>query len=201
MSSFQGTFKMVQSLRSINRNILVNDVVLIVEHGLPRNQWLIGRVIRTISDNKGVVRQALMKTKNRELVRPIVKLCFDPQDLTPLTPNSFLIQRSNQELPLGVYRMSSFQGTFKMVQSLVNEIWKRWQEDYLPGLITRAKWRSINRNILVNDLVLIVEQGLPRNQWLIGRVIQTISDNKGVVRQAPIKTKNRELVRPIVKLY
>ena len=41
----------------------------------PRNSWCLARVIEVITDNKGLVRVAKLKTVTTELKRPIHKLC------------------------------------------------------------------------------------------------------------------------------
>ncbi|XP_037773621.1 uncharacterized protein LOC119569620 [Penaeus monodon] len=49
------------------------------------------------------------------------------------------------------------------------------------------------------DLVLIVEQHTPRNQWRLGRVMEAIAGEDGLVRKAKVRTSSGILVRPIVK--
>lgn len=154
------------------------------------------------------VRRHLTETELRTLLaevtgflneRPLTYTSSDHKDLTPLTPNCFLIQRSNAKLPPGVYEANTLKGTYEMVQKLANDVWKLWQDDYLPGLMARAKWRSIQRNLQENDVVLVVDKGLPRNKWIVGRVLKTIPDKNGMERQARVRTAMTDLVRPVVK--
>ena len=52
----------------------------------------------------------------------------------------------------------------------------------MPHLIERSKLRTIQRNIRRGDLVLIVEDNVPRGQWRLGRVIAPIASADGLVR-------------------
>ena len=62
-------------------NLAVGDIVSVTESGLVRSQWPLGRVVKVLRGEHGVVRTAVVKMKSREYKRPTHKLC--------------LIQRSN----------------------------------------------------------------------------------------------------------
>ena len=64
----------------------------------------------------------------------------------------------------------------------------------------QTKWHGACRNIEENDLVLLISNNTPRNNWLVGRVIETYSGPDGLVRSARVRLKDTELVRPITKL-
>ena len=64
----------------------------------------------------------------------------------------------------------------------------------------REKCTRPNRNLSINDVVLIVDKGLPRNVWLMVRVLETFPDSFGHVRTARVLTKNLVLLRPVTKL-
>ena len=53
-----------------------NDVVLVIDDCLSRNNWCLGRVLETFRDKKGLVRSVKIKTKSNILERPIAKLCL-----------------------------------------------------------------------------------------------------------------------------
>ena len=67
-------------------------------------------------------------------------------------------------------------------------------------LQTRQKWSQPQRNFKVDDLVLLVDDTLPRGQWSMGLVTAVYPDQDGNVRQVEVKVGNRFLRRPIVKL-
>ncbi|KAJ8358212.1 hypothetical protein AAFF_G00022360 [Aldrovandia affinis] len=59
-----------------SRNFIPGDVVLIVDESAPRGSWLMGRIVKTVEDEHGMVRKVRVKTKTSELERPITKLCL-----------------------------------------------------------------------------------------------------------------------------
>ena len=52
----------------------------------------------------------------------------------------------------------------------------------------------------MNDLVLVVDNTVPRCRWLLGRVTKVFPGEDSRVRTAEVKTKNSRLVRPVSKL-
>jgi len=50
------------------------------------------------------------------------------------------------------------------------------------------------------DIVLVAGNSAPRNSWEMGRVLQTFTDNKCLVRQAQVKTNTKTILRPVTKL-
>ena len=49
----------------------------------------------------------------------------------------------------------------------------------------------------MGDLELILERQLPRNEWLLGRVVEARRGTDDLVRSASGWLRNTELVRPI----
>jgi len=92
---------------------------------------------------------------------------------------------------------------WRQVQHLANEFWTRWKKEYLQSLQVRQKWNEKSKNIQKDDIVLVKDENLPRNQWPLGRVVKTFPDDQdGLVRQVQlyIPTSKSELRRPIHKL-
>lgn len=59
-----------------HRNVQVGDVVMLLEHPLPRNEWRLGKVAATLPGADGLVRVVRVVTKDSELLRPVSKLCL-----------------------------------------------------------------------------------------------------------------------------
>ena len=78
--------------------------------------------------------------------------------------------------------------------------WKRWVKEYLPVLQLRQKWSKAERNIAEGDIVLAVDQNVPRGEWPLGKVIEVNCGRDGLVRSARVKTKRSTFVRPTNKL-
>ena len=134
--------------------------------------------------------------------RPLTKSSSDPQDLTCLTPNHLLLLKDQPSLPPGMFSEADnyVRRRWRQIQYLSDLFWKRWVPEYLTVLQDRQKWLFPKRNVQVNDVVLIVDQGAPRGSWLSGRVIETYPDKNGYVRNVAMKTRSSRLVRPVSKL-
>ncbi|KAL9986969.1 hypothetical protein ACROYT_G001199 [Oculina patagonica] len=134
--------------------------------------------------------------------RPIVAASDNPADLEALTPNHFLLQRKVSGLPPGLFVKEDHLGRkqWRKVQYLADVFWKRWINEYLPSLTERGKWLRDQRKVRVGDLVLVLEENVPRNKWTVGRVTEVFEGRDSKVRSAKVKTSSKELHRPIVKL-
>lgn len=60
----------------MRENLTPRDVLMIVDDTAPRNSWVLGRVIQTVPDTKGLVRRMLIRTMTNILERPVDKLCL-----------------------------------------------------------------------------------------------------------------------------
>ncbi|XDV21332.1 hypothetical protein PO909_026445 [Leuciscus waleckii] len=72
--------RMIRSVRKIMNSILrgfqVGDVVLVVNDAAPRNSWIMGKIVHTIPDKRGFLRQVRIKTRYNCLDRPVTKICL-----------------------------------------------------------------------------------------------------------------------------
>ena len=132
--------------------------------------------------------------------RPITPVSADPKDLEALTPNHLLMLKPTAMLPVETNSADALRKSWKQVQYLADLFWKRWLKEYLPLLRSRTKWTEPRRNVSQGDIVLLVDHLLPRNQWKLGRVLQALPGEDGLVRVAKIKTQDTELTRPVSKL-
>ena len=68
--------------------------------------------------------------------RPLTAVSDDPEDLTALTPNHFLLGRENTTALLmpSSERYHDLRKSFKRAQAYADMIWKRWTREYLPQL-------------------------------------------------------------------
>ncbi|KAK0144597.1 hypothetical protein N1851_017050 [Merluccius polli] len=134
--------------------------------------------------------------------RPITRVSNDPNDLEALTPNHLLLMKAITPLPPGIFDRNDVYSRrrWRQIQYLADLFWRRWTKEYLPDLQEKQKWSHPERNISENDIVLIVDESAPRNSWVMGRVIQTIKDSRGHVRQAKVKSSTTVLLRPVTKL-
>ena len=90
---------------------------------------------------------------------------------------------------------------WRQVQILAVNFWKRWLKEYVLALQERQKWQRSRRNAEAGDLVLLVDECLPRGQWRLGEVIRVVPGRDGLVRTAEVRTgTTTSLVRPIQRL-
>ena len=73
-------------------------------------------------------------------------------------------------------------------------------KEYLPLLQERQKWFTKKQNLQPNDLVLMVDEKISREQWPIAIIEETYSDKYGNVRQVLVRTGKSKVKRDIRKL-
>lgn len=177
------------------RSILAN---MLTEHG------------GILSDES--LRTFIVEVENIVNSRPLDSLnseeCPDP-----LTPNHLLTGKFNVVLPPpGCFQRADIylKKHWRRVQHLTNEFWSRWRKGYLSTLQERQKWNKPQRNLKVNDIVIVKDENLPRNCWQLARVVDSFVDPDGLVRKVKLlvadknsagnKGRHSTLERPIHKL-
>ncbi|XP_041449369.1 uncharacterized protein LOC121404202 [Drosophila obscura] len=123
-------------------------------------------------------------------------------DLTYLSPAHFLIGRPFTTIPEGdlshlpINRLDYWQH----LQAMYQGFWKRWHQEYLTSLQQRHKWNNKQRNISVDNVVLVKDSNLPPAAWILARVLEAHPGPDGLVRAVKLKTSTGEMTRPISKL-
>ena len=65
----------------------------------------------------------------------------------------------------------------------------------------RKKWTNFSRNLKENDIVLMVDDNLPRNQWPLARIIDSYQGHDGATRKVELKVSDGSVHdRPVHKL-
>ncbi|KAM8702629.1 hypothetical protein ACLKA7_000759 [Drosophila subpalustris] len=59
---------------------------------------------------------------------------------------------------------------WRAVSSLRRQFWRRWSKEYILGLQAKSKWHHRTLDVVVGVLVVVAEDNLPPQKWLIGRV-------------------------------
>lgn len=133
--------------------------------------------------------------------RPLTTISSDSTDLLPLTPNHLLTLRGSP-LNLGEFDCSGSYSRrrWRRVQYLADLFWKRWKKEYLSLMQKRQKWNVIKGGLNKHDLVLLVDETLPRCHWSLGRVVSVITSADGLIRSAKVKCNKGVVERPIFKL-
>ncbi|XP_073811778.1 uncharacterized protein [Musca autumnalis] len=134
--------------------------------------------------------------------RPIGPISTDPNDLEALTPGHLLIGCPLQSIPEKTNSdcdVSNLQ-RWQRISAIKAHFWHRWHCEYLAQLQHRYRWQKPQRNLHVNDLVVVHEDNVPPMKWVIGRVINIVPGADGLARVAEVKTPSSTLRRPIAKL-
>ena len=143
---------------------------------------------------------AFVEVENLINSRPLTKVSADPEDGV-LTPNHLLILQDNtkyaaQELDLGaVYRRK-----WKRVMQIRDQFWKTWTSRYLQDLQVRQKWHQDSPELSPDDIVLQLDENLPRGAWPLAVVTSVKKSHDGKVRSVDIKTSKSNYTRPVNKL-
>ena len=134
--------------------------------------------------------------------RPLYPMSDDPADYQAITPAHLI---SGRPLVAPLMRREDLQHVpptrrWAIIQEKVRLFWESWRNDYLLSLQRRAKWTTPRPNLEVGTMVLILEDNQPAALWSMGRVLRTIPDSQGIVRNVVLKTAHGELRRPIQKV-
>ncbi|XP_072400496.1 uncharacterized protein [Diabrotica undecimpunctata] len=131
--------------------------------------------------------------------RPLYSLSNDPNDLEPITPSHFLIDRPITMLPepdvseAPPTRLSRLQS----VQQLYQQFWIRFTKEYISQLRFQYKWKNQATPIAVGTLVLIKNDQQPPGKWPMGRVLRLFPGKDGVSRVAEVKTSSKVVIRSV----
>ena len=134
--------------------------------------------------------------------RPLtIENLHDPES-APLTPNQILTMKSRVVLPPpGVFQHADVycRKRWRITQHLANCFWEKWRKEYLQLLQPRQKWTEEKRNMCVDDVVLLKEDGVVRGHWPMGRITEVHPSKDGLVRSVSVQVNGTILKRPINK--
>ncbi|XP_055850516.1 uncharacterized protein LOC129915080 [Episyrphus balteatus] len=134
------------------------------------------------------LRCALAEVESTLNTRPLTHISLDASDDEALTPNHFLLGSSNGSKPPCDPSVIASRQNWKLSQIIANQFWEKWIKAYLPDLNKRGKWFDRVKPIERGDLVIIVDEQLPRNCWPKGIVIETVVAKDNQVRRATVQT-------------
>ena len=134
--------------------------------------------------------------------RPLTTMSADPGDLVPLTPFHFLIGSQNlpEKIATDLDDRPPFRMRWSLIQHLSNSIWKRFFEEYVPTLQSRAKWFHADHGPKVGDVVVIVDERVPRSTWKLGLVKKLYRGLDSNVRVAQVYSGYKLINRAVERL-
>ena len=143
----------------------------------------------------------LLEVANLLNQRPIGRIPEDPDDGSYICPNDILLGRATKTVPQGPFRETlNPRHRFEFCQRIIDSFWKKWARDVLPHLVLRKKWNAYQRNIRVDDYVIVADPNAVRGKWTTGRIVQVFPGEDGLVRNVKVRTSTGTYVRPISKI-
>ena len=132
--------------------------------------------------------------------RPIGTTTKSVDDGSYLCPNDMLLGRSTNNVPSGDFEQTSnSRRRVYFVQRLTDAFWRKWTSDYFPCLLEREKWHHSQRNARINDIVIIQDKDLRRDQWKIGLITEVNVGADGRVRRVKVKYCNSSGTSTVVE--
>lgn len=122
--------------------------------------------------------------------RPLSPITTSPEDFSALTPGHFLIGEPLFSIPepdLSETKTNNLTRLQEMKRS-VQHLWRRWSSDYVCHLLQRTKWKKIQPDVAVGQLVIIKQDNVVPMQWPLGRIVETITGKDGRIRVVVVKT-------------
>jgi hypothetical protein len=134
--------------------------------------------------------------------RPLTRVTGDPNDEPVLTPNHFLIGQMGGDLaPESVdYTQFKPKKRWRRVQELIRQTWQRWMREYLTTLGSRSKWHEEQRNVKKGDVALVIDPGVARRNWKLGKVEDVYPGKDKMVRGVDVKEGGKVYRRAIRRL-
>ena len=155
--------------------------------------------------NDETLRTLLTEVESIVNSHPLTVDTLSDESIEPLTPNHLLTLKSKVVLPPpGTFQRADVycRKTWRAVQFLANEFWSRWRKEFLLGQQQRQKWNTVHSNLQVDDIVLVMDKDLPRNQWQMGKVVETFPSEDELVRKVNVKVAGSDvpLSRSVARL-
>ena len=140
-------------------------------------------------------------------------LCQDYDDdlENVLSPNHLLYGRriestnSSDNFAIEIEDGQELSKREKHLNQFITYFWDVWRKEYLTMLREYQKLsrKEGDKNLAVDDIVILYEKHQPRHLWKLGRVIELIRGSDNVVRGAKIRygASGSTITRPLNLLY
>ena len=131
--------------------------------------------------------------------RPLIPVSGD-DEFEALTPNHFLNRTGSGGLELGPHGPEGLGAAFRYWTASLEQLWIRFQAEVLAEYRKPSKWLKESRPLRVGDLVIMLEDGVQRPLWPLGRILEVVLGRDGVIRSAMVKTPTGVVSRPALRL-
>jgi hypothetical protein len=83
---------------------------------------------------------------------------------------------------------------------MIQRLWKCWSHDYPHQLQQRNKWKDIQPNVTIGDVVLLKEDSLPPCVWKKAVISDIHTGRDGLTRVVKVRTAKGTVKHPITKI-
>ena len=88
----------------------------------------------------------------------------------------------------------------KYREHLVQGFWVRWSKEYLRDLNRQYMKTYKKQPVKVGEVVLVMDENLPRHEWKLARIIEAVPGRDGIVRTVRLRMDGKETRRGIQKI-
>ena len=161
-------------------------------HVLPTGKQL------TYSEMETLLGRVEYSVNSRPLALATISNTSQQEDfMQPLTPNQLQLGRNTAEVPPMDYDWSNkFCARLAYVESVHTEWWKKWIEEVLPTLVPCKKWKNPQRNLQVDDIVMMCYKGNLVDDYRLAQVTRVYPDMRGLVRTCEVSFRKRDKKEP-----
>ena len=134
--------------------------------------------------------------------RPLTYMTSNAKDVLPLTPNHFIHGQLGGELAPEIDETSGVNPIkrWRRTQEIIHHFWKRWLQEWLPGIGTRNKWQKETTDIAENDVVFVISPDTKRGQWPLGRIAEVVPGKDKHVRRVKVLVDGKVVERGINRI-
>ena len=121
----------------------------------------------------------------------------------PLSPSQLLTMKSKVVIPPpGRFIKEDLycRRRWRRVQYVANQFWTQWRNENLATLQERRKWCSPEEDVKQGDVILLVEDNIPRCNWPLGVINEVYPSSDGHIRKIQVRTVTSVLNRPVTKV-
>lgn len=138
---------------------------------------------------------------------PLSGVSSDPDLPFILTPNMLLTQKTDsmhERISCETDSKDLLRVQWKRAQHLATIFWDKWKKEYIHTLQNRRKWHRTERNVQVNDVILLKDKDVHRNDWPLGIVTKVFPGEDDQVRKEEVKVSRNgrvsSYIRPVTEI-
>lgn len=126
--------------------------------------------------------------------RPLTMIPIEGNENSFLTPNHFLMLRSNfQSAPSNDRFLSCNLKNWTSIKEMINVLWNHWHKAYVNEILHREKWINYKKPVEIGDLVMTADPTI-NNLWRLGKIVKVIPGSKDQVRKVTIRIGRRNKI-------